>query len=415
VFQKKNKKLTNTEYEKDTKCQKIHVEKILKENCCRKEMLVVSSAKKCLLCLSKRSAFSVPSCNFKDSQERLRDREVLVGEAGRERALMWRMMDAMERRRRWREGKGVLQAWRVWFSTHVRARVKRLLHSRRFLCQLFLRWGDAVAGEKESMRQRDLTVALEAHLQTHRVRERERDRQALDAVVQWAGVAGVEVGVGMCVASPSLSAFPHATVLEAKEGGAGGSELSLSRIASVESASGAGGSLVNAPPSPATGAASATSTDAGPAIITAACLASAYGGHTTADAAQAEALHAAAYEQGWLAFARSLQGAQEAGARARLPRTLQAPSAPESGVQASVLSPQGLLALFVRAWYEHSDRRGLMTRLAAGCIGAVHQWRCRCVCLFRVVVVSTTLNLVLPCCQCRCGCVCLSLGLCLPR
>ena len=155
-----------------------------------------------------------------------------------------------------------------------------------------------MAGEKESMRQRDLTVALEAHLQTHRVRKRERDQQALDAVVQWAGVAGVEVGVGMCVALPSLSAFPHATVLEAKEGGAGGAELSLSRIASVESASGGGGSLVNTPPSPAPAAASATSTDAGPAIITAAWHASACGGDTAADAAQAEALHAAAYEQG---------------------------------------------------------------------------------------------------------------------
>ena len=238
-----------------------------------------------------------------------------------------------------------------------------------------------MAGEKERMRQRDLTVALEAHLQTHRVRKRERDRQALDAVVQWAGVAGVEVGVGMCVAPPSLSAFPHATVLEAKEGGAGGAELSLSRIASVESASGGGGSLVNTPPSPAPAAASATSTDAGPAIITAAWHASACGGDTAADAAQAEALYAAAYEQGWLAFARRLQGAHEAGARARLPRTSQAPSAPESGVKALVLSPQGLLALFVRAWFEHTDRRGLITRLAAGSIGAVDKWRCRCVCL----------------------------------
>jgi len=305
---------------------------------------------------------------------------VLVGEAGRERALMWRMMDAMERRRRWREGKSVLQAWRAWFSAHVRARVKRLLHSRRCLRQLFLHWADAVAGEKESMRQRDLTVALEARLETHRVRERERERherKASDALMQWAGVAAV----GMGVAPPSPTASPHISLLEAQEVGAG-VELDLSRIASVESGRGGAAPFASPPPAPVPAAADATSPSAHPATVPAASHASrtsASGGDAEAKALQPPAYqqgYAQGFERGWLAFASRLQGAQEDGARARSQRTTQEqePSPASSGVE---LSAGGLLALFVRAWSEFTQRRILSARLVAACVGAVDTWRRR--------------------------------------
>lgn len=140
-----------------------------------------------------------------ERQQRQRDREVLMEEAGRERALLWRIMDGMERRRQWHERKRVLRSWRTWFTTHVKARVKRMLAARRGLRRTFLRWVKVATAEREC--EREIAVALEAQLEKHREKERksERERESQDDTHArgitlngaWSGLAGVDVGEGV--------------------------------------------------------------------------------------------------------------------------------------------------------------------------------------------------------------------------
>ena len=113
-----------------------------------------------------------------ERRQRQLDREMLVHEVSCERALVWRMMDSMQRRRELREAEAVLLRWRAYFTKNVKARLKSFLQSRRALCQLFFDWADAVVLEKEREiareRERDqqMSLALEAQLEHQRANGR---------------------------------------------------------------------------------------------------------------------------------------------------------------------------------------------------------------------------------------------------
>ena len=115
-----------------------------------------------------------------ERRQRQRDREMLVHEVSCERALVWRMMDSMQRRREMRESAACLSGWRAWFLRHVKARLRCFLQARRLLCQLLLCWADAVAMETERERARErereqqVALALEVQLEHERARERGR-------------------------------------------------------------------------------------------------------------------------------------------------------------------------------------------------------------------------------------------------
>ena len=44
----------------------------------------------------------------------------MVGEVGGQRALVWRVMDAMQRRREWRVLQDFMRAWSNWFVKGIK-------------------------------------------------------------------------------------------------------------------------------------------------------------------------------------------------------------------------------------------------------------------------------------------------------
>lgn len=115
-----------------------------------------------------------------ERRQRQLDREMLVREVSCERALVWRMMDSMQRRRELREAQAVLLRWRAYFTRNVKARLKSFLQARRALCRLFFDWADAVALERERElvrereREQQIALALEAQLEHQRASGRMR-------------------------------------------------------------------------------------------------------------------------------------------------------------------------------------------------------------------------------------------------
>jgi len=274
-----------------------------------------------------------------ERNERLHDRKVLVGEAGRERALMWRMMDGMERRRAWRVRSRVLRMWRACFSRHVKACVMKLLLARRSLCQRFLCWVEAVVVEREREqvleREREIAMALESQLAFHRERE-------------WASRKGKEEGGG--VGARSLP--PNSSTYEAARGG----DLDLSCITSLDSVRGLGSTT--------------TAQDAHTA-----CADAMAGVRAAADA------HACGLEKGWVQSALCLSRHSAAHhARLCLQRRQLGRDAQDADADALVpfsLSQIMSHALFFCSWRLSAQTQAAVIRGRIGSSGGVQRWHNR--------------------------------------
>jgi len=274
-----------------------------------------------------------------ERNERLHDRKVLVGEAGRERALMWRMMDGMERRRAWRVRSRVLRMWRACFSRHVKACVMKLLLARRSLWQRFLCWVEAAAVEREQEqmreREREIAMALEAQLASHRERE-------------WASRKGKQEGGG--VGARSLP--PNSSTYE----GACGGNLDLSCITSLDSVRGLGSTT--------------TAQDADTA-----CADAMAGVRAAADA------HACGFEKGWVQSALRLSRHNTSHhshlclQRRQLGRDAQDADA-DALVQFS-LSHIMSHALFFCSWRLSAQTQAAIIRGRIGSSGGVQRWHNR--------------------------------------